>query len=156
MSNHTQSIRDHRKPIASGFSKFLATTYSLYIKTQNFHWNVTGHNFSTLHLFFEKQYEELAEAIDVIAEHIRALEYTTPASFSEYQKLSKIKDSIDKKNAVTMLRELAADHSLLIEYTRELLELTKKHDDDASQDLLVNRLRAHEKHAWMLQSFLAE
>jgi len=154
MSNNPQSIKNQRQPIASGFSSFLATTYSLYIKTQNFHWNVTGPNFSTLHLFFEQQYEELAEAIDVIAEHIRALGYTTPASFSEYQKFSKIKDSIDKKNADTMLRELASDHSLLIEYIRELLKLTQTHDDDASQDLLAGRLRAHEKHAWMLQSFL--
>ena len=144
----------NQKLLIEKLSQYLASTYSLYLKTQNFHWNITGSAFLALHNFFEKQYEELAEAIDLIAEQIRTLRVVTPGSFTEFTKLSKIKDAIGKKNANKMLNELLADHLLIIELTKELLSIAKDCNNDITQDLLINRSKVHEKTIWMLRSFL--
>lgn len=140
-------------PVTRGFSELLATTYALYLKTQNFHWNVTGSNFPMLHTFFQGQYEELADAVDLIAERIRALDHFAPASFQEFAALSLIKDSVDKKTAVEMLKELGADHRIMIALIQKLVPMTGKFADDASQDILIERLRSHQKILWMLNSF---
>jgi starvation-inducible DNA-binding protein len=133
--------------------QYLATNYSLYLKTQNFHWNITGAEFISLHRFFQEQYEELAEAIDLIAEQIRTFGVITPGSFSEFSKLSKIKDAIGKKNFKKMLSELINDHLLIVKLTKELLAIAIEHHDEVRQDLLINRLKSHEKNIWMLRSF---
>jgi len=142
------------KLLIEKLSQYLASTYSLYLKTQNFHWNVTGSEFLALHSFFEKQYDELAEAIDLIAEQIRTFGVFTPGSFTEFSKLSKIKDAIGKKNANNMLKELLTDHLLIIDLTKELLSIAKDCNNDVTQDMLINRSKVHEKTIWMLRSFL--
>lgn len=146
------SLKEPRKPVVQGLEKLLASTYSLYLKTQNFHWNVIGPTFFELHLLFEKQYQELAEALDLIAERIRALGYSAPGSFSEFLKLTQIKDSLDKKNAEGMIKELTADHQRMISLIQELVVVASDCQDEGSFDLLVERLKAHEKIAWMLES----
>ncbi len=148
-----QSVKPNQKFLIEKLLQYLASTYSLYLKTQNFHWNITGQSFIALHNFFGKQYEELAEAIDLIAEHIRTFEITTPGSFTEFTKLSKIKDSIGKKNANKMLTELLADYLLIVALTKELLSIAKTYNHDITQDLLINRLKVYEKTIWMLRSF---
>lgn len=144
----------NQKLLIEKLSQYLASTYSLYLKTQNFHWNVTGSEFLALHSFFEKQYDELAEAIDLIAEQIRTFGVFTPGSFTEFSKLSKIKDAIGKKNANNMLKELLTDHLLIIDLTKELLSIAKDCNNDVTQDMLINRSKVHEKTIWMLRSFL--
>ncbi len=141
-----------KQSIATGLSQFLASTYALYLKSQNFHWNVTGSSFITLHSFFEKQYEELADAVDLIAERIRALDVLTPGSFTEFSKLSKIKDSIGKKSTQKMVTEYLADHLLIVKLTKELISIAKECQDDVSQDLLIGRLKVHEKTIWILRN----
>ncbi len=154
MSGRSESFKVNRKPITMGLSQFLASTYSLYLKTQNFHWNVTGPIFSMLHTFFETQYEELAKAVDLIAERIRALDHYAPGSYAEFSKLTRIKDAIGKKNAEEMIEELVADHRLMVDLIRELIPISEDCEDIVSQDLLIERLRTHEKTIWMLDSFL--
>ncbi|MGD0465106.1 MAG: DNA starvation/stationary phase protection protein [Gammaproteobacteria bacterium] len=148
------SKKPNQKLLIEKLSQYLASTYSLYLKTQNFHWNVTGSEFLALHSFFEKQYDELAEAIDLIAEQIRTFGVFTPGSFTEFSKLSKIKDAIGKKNANNMLKELLTDHLLIIDLTKELLSIAKDCNNDVTQDMLINRSKVHEKTIWMLRSFL--
>jgi starvation-inducible DNA-binding protein len=148
------SKKTNQKLLIEKLSQYLASTYSLYLKTQNFHWNVTGSEFLALHSFFEKQYDELAEAIDLIAEQIRTFAVFTPGSFTEFSKLSKIKDAIGKKNANNMLKELLIDHLLIIDLTKELLSIAKDCNNDVTQDMLINRSKVHEKTIWMLRSFL--
>ena len=149
----TKKFKDKtQKSVTTELSRFLASTYSVYLKTQNFHWNVTGANFISLHAFFEKQYEDLADATDSIAERIRALGAFAPGSLAEFAKLSKIKDSVGKKPAKKMIAELLADHLLLEKLIKELLLLTKEDQDEGTQDLLIGRLRFHEKTIWILRS----
>jgi starvation-inducible DNA-binding protein len=131
--------------------EFLATTYAVYLKTQNFHWNVKSPNFYAYHLFFEKQYEELAEAVDVIAERFRAIGIVVPASFEEFAKISKVKGA-GEQNAKEMLETLLADHTLLSNFCKEMIKTAEQNNDYGTQDLFIERLRAHDKHAWMLQS----
>jgi len=154
MAGRAESFKVNRKPITVGLQQFLATTYSLYLKTQNFHWNVTGPIFNMLHAFFEAQYEELANAVDLIAERIRALDHYASGSFSEFIKLTRIKDATGKKNAEEMIEELVADHRIIVDLIRELLPISEDCEDLASQDLLIERLKTHEKAIWMLNSFL--
>lgn len=142
-----------QKFLTEKLAEYLASTYALYLKTQNFHWNATGSDFFTLHAFCEKQYTELAEAIDVIAEVIRTFGILAPGSFMEFTKLSKIKDAIGKKTAKKMIAELLADHLLIIKLTKELIDIAKNEDNESTVDLLISRLKFHEKTAWMLRSF---
>lgn len=142
----------HSQKIADELSHFLADTYTLYLKTQNYHWNVAGPNFYALHLMFEAQYKELADAIDIIAERIRALGSHTPASFSEYAKLSSIKEETHTVSADEMIKKLMKDHETLSHQANIMLSKAEKNHDQGTMDMLIQRIREHDKTAWMLRS----
>jgi starvation-inducible DNA-binding protein len=143
-----------RQKIATGLKHLLADTYTLYLKTHNFHWNVTGPMFSTLHLMFETQYDELALAVDLIAERIRALGVFAPGSFSQFKELATVKEETGIPSAVEMISQLAKDNETLSKVAREILPLSGKVDDEPTNDLLTQRMQTHEKNAWMLRSLL--
>jgi starvation-inducible DNA-binding protein len=141
-----------RKEIAAGLSRLLADTYTLYLKTHNFHWNVTGPMFQTLHLMFETHYDELALAVDVIAERIRALGEKAPGSYRAFSALSSVKESPDDLDAVSMIRELIDAHQTVARTARSIFPMAEKASDEATADLLTQRLQVHEKTAWMLRA----
>lgn len=143
-----------RQKIADGLSNVLANTYTLYLKTHNFHWNVTGPMFSTLHLLFETQYDELALAVDSVAERIRALGVYAPGSFTQFKDLSSVKEETSVPSAVEMIQQLAKDNETVSKVCREVLPLSGKVDDEPTNDLLTQRMQIHEKNAWMLRSLL--
>jgi starvation-inducible DNA-binding protein len=143
-----------RAAIAQGLSRLLADSYTLYLKTHNFHWNVTGPMFNTLHLMFETQYTELALAVDLIAERIRALGYPAPGSYAEFAKLSSIKDAQGVPKAEDMIRELVAGQEAVVRTARAVFPAVEKASDEPSADLLTQRMQVHEKNAWMLRSLL--
>lgn len=143
-----------RKEIAKGLCHLLADTYTLYLKTHYYHWNVTGPMFQTLHLMFETQYNELALAVDVIAERIRALGVNAPGSYAAYTKLSSIEDSDELPNAKEMIRQLLLGQEAVVRTARKLFPAAEKGGDEASADLLTQRIQLHEKTAWMLRSLL--
>lgn len=145
---------EDREAIAKGLSKLLADSYMVYLKTHNYHWNVTGKLFHSLHEMFEEQYTELAEAIDVIAERIRALGYRAPGSFREYQEITSIEEDTDQPEALEMVRRLAVDNETILRTAREALPACEKAGDEASLDLLTQRLHIHSKTTWMLRSHL--
>ncbi|HEY9811513.1 MAG TPA: Dps family protein [Halomicronema sp.] len=145
-----------RSEIAEGLSRLLADTYSLYLKTHNFHWNVTGPMFQTLHLMFETQYNELALAVDLIAERIRALGFPAPGTYSEFSRLSSIKETPGVPKAKEMIRLLVDDHETVARTARSLFPTVDEASDEPSADLLTQRLQVHEKTAWMLRSLLEE
>lgn len=145
--------KNNQKILVEKLLQYLASTYALYLKTQNFHWNVTGPAFFVLHSFFEKQYQELAEAIDVIAEQIRTFGVLIPGTFKHLNRLTKIKDAAGKKNAKKMIAQLLADHVLMSDLTKELISISKDYQNDFVQDLSINRLKWHEKIIWMLRSY---
>ena len=145
--------KNNQKILVEKLLQYLASTYALYLKTQNFHWNVTGPAFFVLHSFFEKQYQELAEAIDVIAEQIRTFGVLIPGTFKQLNRLTKIKDATGKKNAKKMIAQLLADHLLMSDLTKELISISKDYQNDFVQDLSINRLKWHEKFIWMLRSY---
>ena len=144
-----------RKAIAEGLSALLADTYTLYLKTHNFHWNVTGPMFNTLHLMFETQYNELALAVDQIAERIRALGAHAPGSYAEFAKLSSIKEAKGKPNAKTMIRQLVEGNEAVVKTARKVFPSAEQGNDESTADLLTQRMQTHEKTAWMLRSMLA-
>ena len=136
-------------------SFLLADTYVLYAKTQNFHWNIQDPRFYSLHLLLEKQYQELAEALDEIAERIRMLGKPAPGTLKKFLNMTSLKESVDEEiSGDDMLQELLNDHETLCRYIRERLELVSKLGDEGTADLLIQRLRSHEKSAWMLRSHL--
>jgi starvation-inducible DNA-binding protein len=141
-----------RQQLAHNLSLILADTYVLYTKTQNFHWNVIDPRFYSLHLLLEKQYEELAEAIDEIAERIRMLGEMAPGSLKQFIEMTSLKESDGDMDADEMLEQLINDHETLCRCIRERIELASKLGDEGTADLLIQRLRAHEKNAWMLRS----
>ena len=143
-----------RRHVAAGLERLLAETYTLYLKTHNFHWNVTGPMFNTLHLMFEQQYGELALAVDEVAERIRALGFPAPGSYSRFAELSGVAEECGVPAAQEMIAQLARDHETVVRTARELLAVVEKAHDEASADLLTQRIRAHEKSAWMLRSLL--
>ena len=143
-----------RQKIADGLSNVLANTYTLYLKTHNFHWNVTGPMFSTLHLLFETQYDELAIAVDTVAERVRALGVYAPGSFTQFKELSTVKEETSVPSAVEMIQQLAKDNETVSKVCREVLPLAGKVDDEPTNDLLTQRMQTHEKNAWMLRSLL--
>lgn len=145
----------HREQIAQGLSRLLADSYALYLKTHGYHWNVTGPMFQTLHLLFEEQYNELWIALDAIAERIRALDHYAPASYSEFIKLSSIKDESGVPNSSTMIQNLVQGQEAVIRTARQLFSLVEEAQDQPTADLLTHRLQVHEKNAWMLRSLLA-
>lgn len=144
----------NRKETAEGLSRLLADTYTLYLKTHSFHWNVTGPMFNTLHLMFETQYTELATAVDDIAERIRALDFYAPGSYKAFAKLASIADSDAVPHARDMIKELVEAHEAVCRTARSVFPAAEKAADEASADLLTQRLQVHEKTAWMLRSLL--
>jgi starvation-inducible DNA-binding protein len=145
---------DTRKEIADGLSRLLADTYTLYLKTHFFHWNVTGPMFQTLHLMFETQYTELALAVDLIAERIRALGFTAPGSYSAYAKLSSIPETTSVPKAEEMIKLLVEGQEAVCRTARSIFPIADKASDEPTADLLTQRLQLHEKTAWMLRSLL--
>lgn len=145
-----------RETVAKGLSKLLANSYTLYLKTHNYHWNVTGPQFNSLHAMFEKQYLELAEAVDEIAERIRALGHLAPASYSEFAKLSSISEGVSTKSATEMVKDLVEGQEAVVRTCREAFPAADEAGDEPSCDLLTTRMQLHEKHAWMLRSLLAK
>ena len=145
-----------RKAIAEGLSHLLADTYTLYLKTHNFHWNVEGPMFNTLHLMFETQYNELALAVDAIAERIRALGHPAPGSYAAYVKLSSIKEETGTPKAEDMIRQLVDGQEAVARTARAVFPSAEKAGDEPTADLLTQRLQIHEKTAWMLRSLLSK
>jgi starvation-inducible DNA-binding protein len=143
-----------RKAIAEGLSRLLADTYTLYLKTHNFHWNVTGPMFNTLHLMFEAQYTELALAVDLIAERIRSLGFPAPGTYSEYVKLSSIEETVGVPKAEDMIRLLVQGQEAVARTARSIFPTAEAASDEPTADLLTQRLQIHEKTAWMLRSLL--
>lgn len=143
-----------RRAIADGLSHLLADTYTLYLKTHNFHWNVTGPQFNSLHLMFETQYTELALAVDLIAERIRALGEPAPGSYSAYAKLSSIQEADGVPSATEMVRILAEDQLAVVRTARAVFPLADAAHDEPTADLLTQRMQVHEKTAWMLRATL--
>lgn len=144
-----------RKEIAHGLSKLLADSYTLYLKTHKFHWNVEGPMFNTLHLMFEQQYTELAAAVDVIAERIRALGVKAPGSYTEFAELSSIKEETSELKAEEMIESLLKGHEQVAKTAREMFPAVDEAHDESTADLLTQRMQLHEKTAWMLRSMLA-
>ena len=145
-----------RAELAGGLSKLLADSYTLYLKTHNFHWNVTGPMFQTLHLMFETQYTELALAVDLIAERIRSIGHYAPGSYAAFRKLSSIEDAEDVPHATDMIRQLVAGNEAVIRTARAVVAVAEKASDQATADLGTQRLQLHEKTAWMLRSLLED
>jgi starvation-inducible DNA-binding protein len=143
-----------RQQIATSLSKLLADTYTLYLKTQGFHWNVVGPRFYDLHKLFEEQYGELASANDEIAERIRALGVKAPASYSEFKSLATIEEQSAAPAENEMLRQLLADHRVAVRTAQAVIKVADEHDDVGTTDLATQRIRAHKKAAWMLESLL--
>ena len=143
-----------RKEIAKGLSCFLADTYTLYLKTHNFHWNVTGPMFQTLHLMFEQHYNELWLATDLIAERIRALGEFAPGTYAEFSAAASVKEQKAPVKAEDMIRSLVDGHEAVIRTARALFPAAEKAADQVTIDLLTQRMQVHEKTAWMLRSLL--
>ena len=143
-----------RLEIAAGLSRFLADSYTLYLKTHYYHWNVTGPMFNTLHLMFETQYTELSLAVDLIAERIRALGVYAPGTYKEFAKLTVIPEDTSVPKAQDMIKNLVAGQEAVVRTARSLFPLIEKAGDEASADLLTQRIQLHEKTAWMLRSLL--
>ncbi len=146
-----------RRKVADGLSNFLADSYTLYLKTHNFHWNVTGPMFNSLHVMFEAQYTEAWTALDAIAERIRALGHRAPGSYAEFARLSSISDSeaVDGTNWREMVRQLVIGNEAVCRTARKALKTADSAGDDPTVDLMTQRLNIHEKNAWMLRSLLA-
>jgi len=144
-----------RHAIAEGLSRLLADTYTLYLKTHHYHWNVTGPMFQTLHLMFETQYNELALAVDEVAERIRSLGAPAPGSYRQFAELSSVPEDDDQPAAEEMIRRLVAGQEAVARTARSVYPLVENAHDEATADLLTRRLQVHEKTAWMLRSLLA-
>ena len=146
-----------RASIANGLNKLLADTYTLYLTTHNFHWNVTGPMFNTLHLMFMEQYTELWNAVDPIAERIRALGFPAAGSYGQFANMSTVPDvPAAPPKATEMIRILVSGHETVARTARELFSMVDEVSDQPSADLLTQRLDIHEKTAWMLRSLLEE
>jgi starvation-inducible DNA-binding protein len=145
-----------RKEITAGLSRLLADSYTLYLKTHNYHWNVEGPMFNTLHLMFEAQYTELAQAVDVIAERIRALGEPAPGSYAAFAKLSSIDEEEDVPTAEEMIENLVKGQEAVVRTARSIFPASERANDEPTADLLTQRMQVHEKNAWMLRSMLVK
>lgn len=145
-----------RKQVADGLSSLLADSYILYLKTHNFHWNVEGPMFNTLHIMFMEQYTEMWNALDLIAERIRSLGSYAPGSYRKYHDLSSIDETDDVPGAKDMIKLLLKGHESVAKTARKIIPLAESCDDEVTLDLLTQRLQIHEKTAWMLRSLLSE
>ncbi|PTU30390.1 Dps family protein [Stenotrophobium rhamnosiphilum] len=146
--------KEQRKGIADGLSRLLADEYTLYLKTHNFHWNVTGPMFNTLHLMFETHYNESALAVDLVAERIRALGHPAPGTYKQYAALSSIEETAGVPEAMEMVRLLVKGHEACAKTARSIFPAADKASDEPTADLLTQRMQVHEKTAWMLRSLL--
>ena len=142
--------------LAAELSKLLADSYTLYLKTHNFHWNVRGPMFQTLHLMFEQQYNELALAVDTVAERIRSLGHPAPGTYSAFSRLASITETDGVPKATEMVKLLVEGHEAVVRTARKVLVVANEAGDDATADLATQRLQIHEKTAWMLRSLLEE
>jgi starvation-inducible DNA-binding protein len=141
-----------RLAIADGLKKLLADSYTLYLQTHNFHWNVTGVNFRELHLMFEEHYTELSSAVDDIAERIRTLDVAAPATYKEFSRLSSIEEVEGVPSSVAMVELLTKGHEQVIKTSRKVLKTAQEFDDESTASLVSDRMRVHEKTAWMLRA----
>lgn len=146
--------KQSKQSVAEELSELLASSYTLYLKTQNYHWNVTGPMFTTLHTLFESQYTELAIAVDQIAERVRAVGAFAPGSFTAFAKLTSVKEETGRPEAKEMIRILASDQEAVAESARRVIVAAEVIRDQASADIATRRLDVHEKNAWMLRSHL--
>jgi starvation-inducible DNA-binding protein len=153
---NTGIAEKERAAIAESLSRLLADSYTLYLKTHNFHWNVTGPMFQTLHLLFMQQYTELWNALDLIAERIRALGFPAPGSYKAFAKLASIKEEEGVPKATDMIRQLVEGQEAVVRTAREAFKVAEKSSDQPTLDLLTQRMDIHEKNAWMLRSLLEE
>jgi starvation-inducible DNA-binding protein len=147
-------MKKDAKPVVQALERLLADSYTLYLKTHSYHWNVTGPMFTTLHTLFETQYNELALAVDEIAERIRALDSPAPGSYTQFMERATVKEDTGVPAATAMIRNLVADYDKVIASARHLVQAADAASDDASVDLGVRRIDVHEKGAWMLRSHL--
>jgi starvation-inducible DNA-binding protein len=145
---------EDREKIADGLAKLLADTYTLYLQTHNFHWNVEGPMFNTLHLMFMEQYTELWNALDAIAERIRSLGYPAPGTYGQFARLTSIEETEGVPDALDMVRLLVSGHEAVARTARGTFPAAEKGGDESTADLLTQRLQVHEKTAWMLRSLL--
>jgi len=148
------NIETERHSVAEGLSRVLADTYALYLKTQNFHWNVSGPKFVSLHMLFEQQYKQLASAVDMIAERIRALGFWAPGSFSQFAEMTTVTEDQKVENADQMIRSLVHGHEAVIASLLKVCFLCEETHDVPTADLITQRMREHEKSTWMLRSLL--
>lgn len=156
MEINTGVPAEQREKIADGLARLLADSYTLYLKTHNFHWNVTGPMFSTLHDLFEEQYTELAQAVDEIAERIRTLGFPAPGSYRQFAELTSIEESVEAPSADGMIRQLVRDHETVVRTARQIVPVAADVNDEPTVDLLTVRMQTHEKTAWMLRSLLED
>ena len=154
MQMNTGISEKDRKKIAEGLAKLLADTYTVYLKTHNFHWNVEGPMFQTLHILFMQQYTETWNAIDLIAERIRSLGHYAPATYKQFQKLTSISDTEGVPKATKMIELLIEGQEAIVRTARSVLPVADKANDEPTLDLLTQRMQVHEKNAWMLRSLL--
>ena len=145
-----------RVALANGLARVLADTYTLYLKTHNYHWNVTGPMFQTLHVMFEEHYNEMWVAVDLIAERIRTLGQVAPGTYKSFTKLATIKEEEGVPKALQMVRNLVKGHEQVAKTARKVLPLAEKANDQPTLDLITQRLQVHEKTAWMLRSLLED
>jgi starvation-inducible DNA-binding protein len=150
----TSGRKNRERPVIDALGRLLADSYTLYLKTHNFHWNVTGPMFTTLHTLFEQEYTELALAVDEIAERIRALGAPAPGSYTEFARLTALKEAQGVPPAAEMVRELVHDQVLVTQAAQVVIKAAERAGDDATADLGVRRMQVHEKNAWMLRSHL--
>lgn len=155
MEINTGIPEEERKKVAEGLSHLLADSYTLYLKTHNFHWNVTGPMFQSLHAMFEEHYTELATAVDEIAERIRALGEPAPGSYAAFARLSSIQEAEGVPEAEEMVRQLVEAHEAVAKTARSVLPIADAGNDEVTLGLLADRLAVHEKTAWMLRSMIA-
>ena len=144
--------KEDRLKIAEGLKRLLADSYTLYLQTHNFHWNVTGPQFRELHLMFEEHYTELATAVDEIAERIRTLDVAAPGTYKAFAELSSIEEIEGVPSAATMVDILTKGHEQIVKTSRDALKLAQDADDESSAALVSDRMRIHEKTAWMLRA----
>ncbi|MEX0772395.1 MAG: Dps family protein [Balneolales bacterium] len=144
----------YRDEISDGLSHLLADTYTLYLKSQNYHWNVTGPQFHSLHEMFEEHYKELAEAVDALAEGIRALGHFAPGTLNQFSEMSSVSEEYDVPDAMEMINRLVMAHEQIMETARKVVSISEEADDQTTLDLVTERLKFHSKTAWMLRSHL--
>lgn len=154
MEIHIGMNDEQRQNVTKGLSKLLADSYMLYLKTHNFHWNVTGPHFTALHELFESHYTELAGAVDEIAERIRALGEFAPGSFEQFAKLTTITEETGNPPATEMIQQLITAQEEVIRTARHMMAMTEEAKDAPTVDLLTRRMQEHEKNSWMLRSLL--